>query len=94
MKFYFSVNLQRLQTFFSSSRWRSLDLTYRVTKYPDPDLITREEVDEEVREAFKLWSDVTDLTFAKRGYGPVHIEISFERRSVEWGLPYKLILTW
>ena len=39
------------------------------------------EVDEEVREAFKLWSEVTDLSFTKRGYGPVHIEIRFETRS-------------
>ena len=39
------------------------------------------EVDKEVREAFKLWSDVTDLSFTKRGYGPVHIEIRFETRS-------------
>ena len=53
-----------------------------VCQYPDPELITKQEVEEEIREAFKLWSDVTDLTFAKRGYGPVHIEISFQRRLV------------
>ena len=62
------------------SRWRSLALTYRVTQYPDLGLITEQEVDKEISEAFKLWSDVTDLTFTKRGYGPVHIEIRFERR--------------
>ena len=39
------------------------------------------EVDKEVTEAFKLWSEVTDLSFTKRGYGPVHIEIRFETRS-------------
>ena len=39
------------------------------------------EVDKEVREAFKLWSEVTDLSFTNRGYGPVHIEIRFETRS-------------
>ena len=67
------------------SRWRSLDLTYRVTRYPDPAVISAQDVDQEIREAFKLWSEVTDLTFSKRGYGPVHIEIRFESRSVERG---------
>ena len=65
------------------SRWRSLALTYRVTSYPDPTVISAQEVDQEIREAFKLWSDVTDLTFTKRGYGPVHIEIRFESRSAD-----------
>ena len=80
------------------SRWRSLDLTYRVTSYPNPAVLTAEEVDQEIREAFKLWSDVTDLTFTKRGYGPVHIEIRFERRSAErtigrvYNICYKLKL--
>ena len=55
-------------------------MTYRVTLYPDLDLITEQEVDQEISEAFKLWSAVTDLTFTRRGYGPVHIEIRFERR--------------
>lgn len=63
------------------SRWRSLALTYRVTSYPDPAVISAEDVDQEIREAFRLWSDVTDLTFTKRGYGPVHIEIRFESRA-------------
>ena len=52
-----------------------------MTSYPDPAVISVEDVDQEIREAFRLWSDVTDLTFTKRGYGPVHIEIRFESRS-------------
>jgi len=31
----------------------------------------------EIREAFRLWSGVTDLRFTERSYGPVHINITF-----------------
>ena len=76
--------IQQLQFLnnISNSRWRSLDLTYRVSKYPDEEKMSREKVDREIREAFNLWSNVTDLSFTDRRYGPVHIDIRFEKRSV------------
>ena len=76
--------IQQLQFLnnISNSRWRSLDLTYRVSKYPDAEKMSREKVDREIREAFNLWSNVTDLSFTDRRYGPVHIDIRFEKRSV------------
>ena len=37
-------------------------------------------VEEQIKEAFNLWSSETDLTFTERSYGPVHIDIRFESR--------------
>ena len=42
--------------------------------------LTRRVVDREIEKAFAIWSNVTDLTFTNRHYGPVHIELSFEKR--------------
>ena len=63
-----------------SDRWRSLALTYRVSKYPSERKLKRKVVDKEIEKAFAMWSNVTDLTFTNRHYGPVHIELSFEKR--------------
>eukprot|EP00090_Calanus_glacialis_P008547 TRINITY_DN16894_c0_g1_i2.p1 TRINITY_DN16894_c0_g1~~TRINITY_DN16894_c0_g1_i2.p1 ORF type:complete len:109 (+),score=19.58 TRINITY_DN16894_c0_g1_i2:396-722(+) len=61
-----------------SSRWRSLDLTYRISKYPSGLKLNKKRVQKQIREAFSLWSSETDLTFTERSYGPVHIDIYFE----------------
>ena len=63
-----------------ADRWRSLDLTYRVSKYPDERKLSRKAVDSEIEKSFLMWSNVTDLTFTHRHYDPVHIELSFEKR--------------
>ncbi|XP_038065795.1 matrix metalloproteinase-9-like [Patiria miniata] len=45
-------------------QWDKNDLTYMVVNYPGPpSTITADEVDADVRRAFKLWSDATPLTF-------------------------------
>lgn len=62
------------------SRWRSLDLTYRISVYPIKSKLSKAEVDEQIAAAFKLWSDVTDLSFTPRSYGSVHIDIQFQSR--------------
>ena len=62
------------------SRWQSLDLTYRISKYPSEVKMSKELVRSQIKEAFSVWSDVTDLTFTERNYGPVHIDIRFESR--------------
>ena len=53
-------------------------LTYRITQYPGSGL-TDQEVDDTMTQAFKLWSDVTDLTFIRetKAGQSVHIEIKF-----------------
>jgi len=61
------------------SRWRSLALTYRVSKYPAEKKLSKKVVDREIEKAFAMWSNVTDLSFTNRHYGPVHIELSFEK---------------
>ena len=55
-------------------------MTYRVSKYPESSKLTKKQVDKEIKEAFNLWSNVTDLSFTDRSYGPVHIDIRFEKR--------------
>ncbi|KAG7205854.1 hypothetical protein KM043_007789 [Ampulex compressa] len=57
------------------SRWRVKYLTYRITNYPSK--LNRARVDQEIRNAFNVWSSVTDLRFQSRARGNVHIEIRF-----------------
>ena len=59
-----------LQIHISGSRWKVKDLTYRVSKYPVGGLTT-DEVDKTIREALKLWSDITELTFTRKETGQV-----------------------
>ncbi|EFN76651.1 Matrix metalloproteinase-14 [Harpegnathos saltator] len=60
------------------SRWRTKNLTYQITKYPSG--LNNDAVDKEIRTAFNVWSEYTDLTFTqKKGlHNNVHIEIRFE----------------
>ncbi|XP_077625830.1 interstitial collagenase [Crocuta crocuta] len=58
-------------------RWDRTDLTYRIENYT-PDL-PRAEVDDAIEKAFKLWSDVSPLTFTKVFEGQADIMISFVR---------------
>jgi len=58
------------------SRWKTKDLTYKITKYPKG--LSKKAVDETIAKAFKVWEDATDLKFTKKNSGKVHIEIRFE----------------
>ena len=53
-------------------------LTYKISKYPTTKRLSKSEVDNEIRKAFQVWSNATDLTFEQRQYGRVHIDIRFE----------------
>ncbi|KAE8746417.1 matrix metalloproteinase [Frankliniella occidentalis] len=68
------------------SRWRVKNLTYKISKYPSR--LRKRDVDEEIRQAFSLWSDYTDLTFTPKQSGSVHIEIRFERGEHGDGDPF------
>ena len=70
------------------SRWRVNDLTYRVTKYPSTDRLSKSEVDQQMKSAFSLWEQATDLKFSKRDSGSVHIEIRFEKYEHGDGDPF------
>jgi matrix metalloproteinase-14 (membrane-inserted) len=70
------------------SRWRVNELTYRVTKYPSTDRLSKSEVDQQMKSAFSLWEQATDLRFSKRDSGSVHIEIRFEKYEHGDGDPF------
>ncbi|XP_054709700.1 matrix metalloproteinase-16-like [Uloborus diversus] len=69
------------------SKWRVNHLTYRIHNYPT-NLKDRQKIDKEISRAFKLWSDVTDLSFEERKRGRVNIEIRWEKREHGDGDPF------
>ncbi|XP_051485636.1 matrix metalloproteinase-18-like [Apus apus] len=66
------------RTFFGNSRWEKTHLTYRIVNYT-PDL-PRHKVDDAIRRAFMVWSDVTPLVFQRVSNRYADIEIRFARR--------------
>lgn len=72
--------------YFTGSRWKVKNLTYKISKYPKT--LSHSDTDEEVQRAFDVWADVTPLTFTRKSAGPVHIEIRFERGEHGDGDPF------
>jgi matrix metalloproteinase-14 (membrane-inserted) len=60
------------------SRWQKKDLTYRVAKYTSGNKLRKFEIDQELQKAFTLWEGVSGLTFTRKNFGNVDIEIRFE----------------
>eukprot|EP00057_Strongylocentrotus_purpuratus_P003234 XP_003726232.1 PREDICTED: interstitial collagenase [Strongylocentrotus purpuratus] len=58
-------------------RWPKNDLTYRISTYTTK--LPVDIVDDAVSRAFKLWSDVANITFTKITSGKADIDISFHR---------------
>ncbi|XP_010156415.1 PREDICTED: matrilysin, partial [Eurypyga helias] len=67
-------------------RWKKRYLTYRIVSYT-PDLPQRK-VDDAIRRAFMVWSDVTPLQFQRIHTGEADIMIRFERRDHGDGYPF------
>jgi len=63
-------------------------LTYKISKYPAQFQSERHVIDREIEKAFKLWSDVTPLSFQKKDNGHVDIDIRFVIRDHEDGSPF------
>ncbi|XP_046638639.1 uncharacterized protein LOC124316736 [Daphnia pulicaria] len=59
------------------NRWTKNELTYGIRRYT-PDL-EKSVVDREIAKAFRLWEEVTPLSFTFLERGSVDIEISFEK---------------
>lgn len=69
------------------SKWASNELSYRISKYPRR-VKDRVAVDKEIARAFKMWSDVSPLTFTHKKTGPVNIDIQFVRGEHGDGDPF------
>ncbi|GCB62244.1 collagenase 3-like [Scyliorhinus torazame] len=67
-------------------KWQHTNLTYRITKYT-PDIENRQ-VDRAIWAAFKVWSDVTPLTFTRALDGEADIMMSFTPRVHGDGYPF------
>ncbi|NWS76635.1 MMP7 protein, partial [Crotophaga sulcirostris] len=65
------------KTFPGTPRWKKTRLTYRINNYT-PDL-SRKAVDEAIKRAFMVWSDVTPLQFQRVYQKRADIEIGFAR---------------
>lgn len=70
------------------SRWKVKNLSYRISKYPKTNKLTRQQVDEDIAKAFNVWSMHTDLNFTAKVKNPVHIEIRFEEGEHGDGDPF------
>lgn len=68
-------DIGQFSTFAGSPKWTKKDLTYSIQNYtPDMD---RADVDEAIERAWKVWSDVTPLTFTRVYDNSADILISF-----------------
>lgn len=61
------------------SRWRTNEITYRISKYSDK--LSKDTVDKIIRKAFNIWSKATNLKFVQKKTGKVQIDIKFDRRN-------------
>ncbi|XP_025975853.2 matrix metalloproteinase-9 [Dromaius novaehollandiae] len=76
----------RFLTFEGDLKWDHTDLTYRVMNY-SPDL-DRAIIDDAFMRAFKVWSDVTPLTFTQIYSGEADIMIMFGTQEHGDGYPF------
>ncbi|NWR60038.1 MMP7 protein, partial [Bucorvus abyssinicus] len=73
------------KTFPGNPKWKKTHLTYKIVNYT-PDLHPKK-VDEAIRRAFMVWSDVTPLKF-QRVYNNADIMIQFARGEHGDGYPF------
>ncbi|GAA6106094.1 matrix metalloproteinase-9 [Tachysurus ichikawai] len=77
-------DVRNYQTFDGDLKWDHNEVTYRVLNYsPDLDAST---IDDAFARAFKVWSDVTPLTFTRLYDGIADIMVSFGKK--DHGDPY------
>ncbi|NWY46343.1 MMP18 protein, partial [Sylvia atricapilla] len=74
------------QTFPRSPKWKKTHLTYKILSYT-PDL-PRRKVDDAIKRALMVWSDVTPLQFRRVYLSQADIEIRFARREHGDGSPF------
>ncbi|NXA95908.1 MMP7 protein, partial [Melanocharis versteri] len=74
------------QTFPGTPKWRKTHLTYNILSYTSD--LPRKKVDDAIRRALMVWSDVTPLHFRRVYTGKADIEIRFARRAHGDGSPF------
>ncbi|NXP07231.1 MMP7 protein, partial [Thinocorus orbignyianus] len=74
------------KTLAENSRWINTYLTYKIVNYT-PDL-PQKKVDNAIKRAFMVWSDVTPLKFKRIFHGYADIMIEFARREHGDGYPF------
>ncbi|NWT35444.1 MMP3 protein, partial [Cardinalis cardinalis] len=67
-------------------KWEKTHLTYKILSYTQD--LPKWKVDDAIRRALMVWSDVTPLTFRKVDTGRADIEIRFARREHGDGSPF------
>uniref|UniRef100_A0AAY4BH47 Matrix metalloproteinase-9 n=1 Tax=Denticeps clupeoides TaxID=299321 RepID=A0AAY4BH47_9TELE len=77
-------DIRNYQTFEGDLKWDHNDVTYRILNY-SPDM-EASLIDDAFARAFKVWSDVTPLTFTRLFDGTADIMISFGKK--DHGDPY------
>ncbi|NWR92734.1 MMP7 protein, partial [Furnarius figulus] len=79
-------DIAEYQLFPQSPKWKKMHLTYKIVNYT-PDL-SRKKVDDAIKRALMVWSDVTPLQFRRVYFGRADIEIRFARRDHGDGHPF------
>ncbi|NXB30143.1 MMP7 protein, partial [Eulacestoma nigropectus] len=74
------------QTFPGAPKWRKTHLTYKIVSYTSD--LPRKKVDDAIRRALMVWSEVTPLNFQRVYVGHADIEIGFARRDHGDGHPF------
>ncbi|KAI5614233.1 stromelysin-2 precursor, partial [Silurus asotus] len=71
-------DVSNYEHFWGTPRWKKQTITYRITEYTTD--LSQWEVDATIAQAFKLYSDVTPLTFQQIYSGTADIMILFKAR--------------
>ncbi|NXI18607.1 MMP7 protein, partial [Irena cyanogastra] len=74
------------QTFPGSPKWKKTRLTYRILSYTLD--LPRRKVEDAIKRAFMVWSDVTPLQFQRVYLGQADIDIRFARLEHGDGSPF------
>uniref|UniRef100_A0A4W5PSI1 Matrix metalloproteinase-9 n=1 Tax=Hucho hucho TaxID=62062 RepID=A0A4W5PSI1_9TELE len=79
-------DVRSYQTFDGDLKWDHYDITYRILNY-SPDM-GASVIDDAFARAFKVWSDVTPLTFTRLFDGTADIMVSFGKAEHGDGYPF------
>ncbi|NWW59132.1 MMP7 protein, partial [Ifrita kowaldi] len=79
-------DLAEYQTFPGTPKWKKTHLTYKIVSYTSD--LPRRKVDDAIKRALMVWSDVTPLQFRRVYVSNADIEIRFARRDHGDGYPF------